>query len=101
MDVWTAQADEDDEGHEGLQNLEKAWDCGQKSTNLIRFSPGQPNLSGIQDEGQKGNDTGTNLSAAGRASEEVGIDDGWCKHLHDRIAKDKCEKKIFGSFSSN
>lgn len=74
------QAGEDDAGHKGLQNLEEAWDCGQKSTNLTRFSPGQPNLKCIQDEGQTGSNSGTNLFAAVRTSEEDRIDDGCCQH---------------------
>lgn len=85
------QAGEDDAGHKGLQNLEEAWDCGQKSTNLTRFSPGQPNLKCIQDEGQTGSNSGTNLFAAVRTSEEDRIDDGCCQHLYERKVKGKCE----------
>lgn len=84
------QADENDAGHKGLQNLEEARDCGQKSTNLTRFSPGQANLNGVQDESQTGSNTGTNLStAAGRASEEGGVDDGRCQHLYERKVRSK------------
>lgn len=69
--VVVVQADEDDAGQEGLQNLEEAWDGGHKSTDLARFSPGQPNLSGVQDEGQKGSNSGTNIFATARASEDA------------------------------
>ncbi|KAJ4932284.1 hypothetical protein JOQ06_010709 [Pogonophryne albipinna] len=72
------QADEDDAGHEGLQNLEEARDCGQEPTQLARFSSGQPHFNGVQDKDQTGSDCGTDLSAAAGASVEPGIDDGRC-----------------------
>lgn len=84
------QADEDDAGHEGLHNLEEAWDCGQKSTDLTRFSPGQPDLNGVQDEGQKGSNSGTNIFATGRASVDSSHDRG-CQHLCERKVNSKRE----------
>ena len=76
------QADEDDAGHKGLQNFEETWDCGQKSTYLTRFGTGQPNLNGVQDEGQNGGNSGTNLYATVGASVKDRIDDGCCQHLY-------------------
>lgn len=75
------QACEDYAGHKGFKNLKEAWDRGQKSTNLTRFGAGQPNLNGVQDEGQTGSNSGTNLFAIG-AGEVDGIDDGCCQHLY-------------------
>ncbi|KAF3846476.1 hypothetical protein F7725_003554 [Dissostichus mawsoni] len=72
------QADEDDAGHEGLQDLEEARDCGQEPTQLAGFSSGQPHFNGVQDKDQTGSDCGTDLSAAAGASVEPGIDDGRC-----------------------
>lgn len=83
--VIISQADEDDAGHKGLKNLEQARDWGQKTTNLTRFCSGQTNLNGVQDEGHTGSNGGTNLFAAGGASEGVGIDDWRCQHLCERI----------------
>lgn len=79
------QADEDDAGYKGLQNLEETWNRGQKSTNLTRFSTDQPNFNGVQNEGQTGSNTGTDLSAAVRTSEEGRIDDGSCEHLREKL----------------
>lgn len=82
-----SQADEDDTGHKGLQNLQESWDCGKKSTDLSRFGSGQPNLNSIQDEGQDGGHCGTDRSAAAGASKEDRIDDGRCQHLYERMSK--------------
>lgn len=78
--VAVVQTDEDDAGHKGLYNLEEAWDCGKESTDLTRFGPGHPNLTGVQDEGHIGSNSGPNLPAANGASVEAGIDDGCCQY---------------------
>lgn len=39
-ELLVVQANEDDAGHKGLQNLEEAWNGGQKSTDLTTSSSG-------------------------------------------------------------
>lgn len=88
------QAEEDDAGHDCLDNLEEAWGYEQKSHLLTGFSEYQPDLGGVQDEGQRGSHTGTNTQDTSEASEDDRIYDRGCHHLRER--QDKNE--IDGSF---
>lgn len=75
------QRDEDDAGHEGLEDLEEARDGGEEAADLAGFGPDQAHLRGVQEEGQTGNDGGGDLLPAGDTREERGVDDGGSQHL--------------------
>lgn len=75
------QRDEDDAGHEGLEDLEEARDGGEEPADLAGFGPGQAHLRGVQDEGQTGSDGGGDLLPAWGTGEEGGVDNGGSQHL--------------------